>query len=923
MHYYEILKIAPTIDLNIITAAFEQTVIDHPSEELHAAYTYLQQEPQRYFYYAKITCLNVNFSRLPTLVAENNLTDIIVIVKIISAQAKQQWKIADTLIYKHTMRDAILLQRTDIIRFFLAEGFDINSKVAESEPQQSSRIKVCYPLSYFAGYAGNLETIQLLIQHGGIFANGYYYDHAAMQAAVMQGHVHIVDYLLSQGALANGICCGKEANKSFLQVAAENDQHALLELLSRYNASVETAARGIHTVFLTAFKTNSQQSYRSGYIANKANLTAENTSDLLSHLQQKNQALLMTYQHNLQTLFDYASGTDFSPTQTTTYHADYNDLDFLYGYDVTHFNFVGVSLREQVVTADLLAKIGALNAQKACYTVQDYQKIEDIDRRQRLITQIEKKAHALGALIVPDRLLNLLPLWRAAQQGDIETVTARLNAGISPNENNRHMTTPLCVAAKAGHEAVVQLLLATPGLNKDHIFEAIRLAHHANFTQITQLLYAQQEITHVDEWGNTLLHIAVDLVDVQAVQAVLQRQVDVNALNEDNVTALQMVTSSSHMTPEHLTILQYLLDANADPNLYADNEAPLINIFERGFVEMARLLLPLVAKQDIPYPVNTYPKRLYIPRLNEQQSQEPISKILNKPWYVPLMFIAIKQQNRIELLTLLHQYGANFNILNERGESLLNYSIAYFLSQEYMDLRLQQNRPELVTRALELIRLLVTFGADIHQIDDCDHEAITYFTVLKPKRFPESYHLPLMACLQELKTHLQGGYTPLHQAAMLGNIDTIQQLLADIDVNVTTVNGYTPLHFAALYGQAQTCLFLLTAGAQANIKDLSGLTAFEHSMIGQKIFRPQMQGSATVEERQTDHSFLLRYIQTRQTITQYVLRGERTLEIPTYNVNELIRQRNQLYANGSTATAHSSPDNSHASTPIRFRCNIC
>ena len=46
------------------------------------------------------------------------------------------------------------------------------------------------------------------------------------------------------------------------------------------------------------------------------------------------------------------------------------------------------------------------------------------------------------------------------------------------------------------------------------------------------------------------------------------------------------------------------------------------------------------------------------------------------------------------------------------------------------------------------------------------------------------------------------GYTPLHRAAMLGNVEAMQCLVEQgVDVNTTDGNGFTALHMAANSGK--------------------------------------------------------------------------------------------------------------------------
>ena len=74
--------------------------------------------------------------------------------------------------------------------------------------------------------------------------------------------------------------------------------------------------------------------------------------------------------------------------------------------------------------------------------------------------------------------------------------------------------------------------------------------------------------------------------------------------------------------------------------------------------------------------------------------------------------------------------------------------------------------------------------------------------------------------------------TPLHGAAMIGNID-VARILVDkgkADVNSQTIDGYTPLHIAAISGKAQFVQFLLDKRANRDLRDKRNLTPAEEAI---------------------------------------------------------------------------------------------
>jgi ankyrin repeat protein len=67
------------------------------------------------------------------------------------------------------------------------------------------------------------------------------------------------------------------------------------------------------------------------------------------------------------------------------------------------------------------------------------------------------------------------------------------------------------------------------------------------------------------------------------------------------------------------------------------------------------------------------------------------------------------------------------------------------------------------------------------------------------------------------------GRSPLHHAALEGDVDQIARLLeAGERATLADTSGYTPLHFAAQQGHSDAIAALITAGADVNAQDRWG-----------------------------------------------------------------------------------------------------
>lgn len=79
------------------------------------------------------------------------------------------------------------------------------------------------------------------------------------------------------------------------------------------------------------------------------------------------------------------------------------------------------------------------------------------------------------------------------------------------------------------------------------------------------------------------------------------------------------------------------------------------------------------------------------------------------------------------------------------------------------------------------------------------------------------------------------GWTPLHYAATHGHLEVMALLLEHhAFIDAQSPNGTTPLMMAAMYGTPQAVKLLLDAGADTNIKNQLGLSAWDFAQRAQR-----------------------------------------------------------------------------------------
>jgi ankyrin repeat protein len=143
--------------------------------------------------------------------------------------------------------------------------------------------------------------------------------------------------------------------------------------------------------------------------------------------------------------------------------------------------------------------------------------------------------------------------------------------------------------------------------------------------------------------------------------------------------------------------------------------------------------------------------------------------------------------------------------------------------------------------AADAVRMLVEFGAAVNWKEPAANQTALMWAAAE--RHPDVVKA-LIEAHADLKAHTRQGFTALHFAARVGDLESVKLLLAaGVDVNLLTQTegganrttnqlgiaktvgtiGYTPLLAAVVRSQVELALFLLDHGADPNI-DAAGYT---------------------------------------------------------------------------------------------------
>lgn len=277
----------------------------------------------------------------------------------------------------------------------------------------------------------------------------------------------------------------------------------------------------------------------------------------------------------------------------------------------------------------------------------------------------------------------------------------------------------------------------------------------------------RQEINNISTYYNaTPLMQAAYLNKYEAVVLLLKYGADVNAMNDDYLTALHFAVLGNN--PD---ICKLLLESGADPNS-GINFTPLSAAVKLRQLDICNILLD--NKVD-PNKIDFY---------NNNALSETVLHHCHT-------------SQGVEMCKLLLEHGADPNIL---------------INDEVLSRALESNLVEVVKLLLELrinlnVNLMIGIMPALH--------------VAIYNRCPAMVDLFLF---KGANIHAKGEHnrTALHIAAINGICSIgIKLIKCGAEINVVDENGYTPLGLAVLYGRLEFCRLLLNNGADPNLFGLN------------------------------------------------------------------------------------------------------
>lgn len=197
----------------------------------------------------------------------------------------------------------------------------------------------------------------------------------------------------------------------------------------------------------------------------------------------------------------------------------------------------------------------------------------------------------------------------AATKGDLEEARKAITEQVDLNRKDKNGSTALMLAARGGHEELVDLLISAGALvNTKSSYGVTALMEGVSTGKmeiVKKLIDAKAEVNAELSVGGTALCIAANFGYADIVKLLIQKGANVNTkLSKTGETSIILAAhgmSYNHQTQEmqkaeatdaHQEIIASLIDAKADVNSSANNgDTALIVASEEGLSEIVKLLL--------------------------------------------------------------------------------------------------------------------------------------------------------------------------------------------------------------------------------------------------------------------------------------------------------------------------------------------
>ncbi len=442
------------------------------------------------------------------------------------------------------------------------------------------------------------------------------------------------------------------------------------------------------------------------------------------------------------------------------------------------------------------------------------------------------------------RLGNYTPLFLAARVGHPAIVPLLVGAGADPKEATRTGTTPLMVAAESGSAATVAALLDA-GVDPNAVesvrgLNALMFAASANRAEVITLLASRGADLAAATKVVDLSNLTRDRTgfnggnpQVPAGQAPaappppripgVDRQFQLNELiaGQGGFTPLLFAAREGFVESSVA-----LLDAGADVNQVsgADRNSPLMAALINGHFDLAKILIERGADVN----------------LAADNGATPLYAVVNVQWAPKALYPqpqAYRQQelSYLDMLTVLLDKGAD---VNARLNKKVWYSGYSFDLSGVDEIGATPFWRAAYASDVDAMKLLVAHGADPNIPtmkpaargrfgDGSEQREVKITSMLPPVPLGGPSVTPLQAASGV--GYGEGFAANSHRFAPGGMLAAVKYLVEELgaDVNAVDHEGSTALHHAAARGDNEMIEYLVSKGANVKAVDREGRTTVD------------------------------------------------------------------------------------------------
>ncbi|MCP4581678.1 MAG: hypothetical protein GY839_08645 [candidate division Zixibacteria bacterium] len=361
-------------------------------------------------------------------------------------------------------------------------------------------------------------------------------------------------------------------------------------------------------------------------------------------------------------------------------------------------------------------------------------------------------------------------LHHAAYNGHDAVVSHLLDEGADINARSNQNSTPLHGAAFYGHDNTVKLLIGRGidvNLANSYGYTPLLSASAGGHLEIVKMLIAAgaDKSAKVTASNIGALLASAASGNNELVDYLISEGFDINAKDIDGEGLLHYSAYGGN-----LDLVKKLVNDGIDVNVKSAQEVIPLQYAAMGIHE--DVVKHLIEKGSN---VNT----------KDIEGETPIHEVIMNAY-------RDTTDAAFEIVKILVDNGADVNAKTNRGVAPLHWSV-------YRD-------------NADIVSYLIKSGADLNAINDNGlsplHEAVTR------NKYEYINLLVKSGAKNDLKDN-HYGFTPLHRAALKGNIDVVRDILPAVDnINTKCNDGHTAIYYAAKYGHEQVAELLKANGAK-------------------------------------------------------------------------------------------------------------